>query len=101
MNSKPGMSVLMRRPTAFVPMLMSLAAFAVVASYIVIYGVARESDEGAAVHIWQLLVCAQFPLVALFVFNWLPKAPQAAMRVLLMQSGAFLVAAAPVFFLHL
>ena len=45
---------------------MSFAAFTVVLGYVVIYGAARQPDEGAAAHIWQLLVGAQVPLVAFF-----------------------------------
>jgi len=80
---------------------MSIAAFAVVAGYVLIYGGARQSDEGAAAHIWQLLICAQVPLVAFFVIKWLPRAPQAALRVLALQFVAVLVAVAPVYLLHL
>jgi peptidoglycan/LPS O-acetylase OafA/YrhL len=80
---------------------MSAAAFAVVVGYVLIHGAAREADEGAAAHIWQLLVGAQLPLVAFFVIKWLPRVPRAALCVLGLQLAALLVAAAPVFFLHL
>jgi len=80
---------------------MSFAAFAVVATYVLMYGAVRQPDEGAAAHIWQLLVGAQIPLVAFFVIKWLPRAPQATLRVLALQFLALLVAAAPVYLLHL
>ena len=104
MNAKPDVGSLIRRPSAFVPITMSLAALAVVLGYVSIYGVdgvVRQRDEGAAAHIWQLLVCAQIPLVAFFVIKWLPRSPQAALRVFALQIVALLVAAAPVYFLHL
>jgi len=101
MDTKPSLSVLIRRPAAFAPIMMSLAAFTIVAGYVLTHGAVRQSDEGAAAHIWQLLVCAQFPLVAFFGIKWLRKAPQAALRVLVLQFLALLVAAAPVFLLHL
>jgi hypothetical protein len=89
------------RPSAFVPVMMSLFALIVVAGYVAIYGTARQTDEGAAAHIWQLLVCAQVPVVAFFVVKWLPKAPRAGFCVLAMQLVALLIAATPVFILHL
>jgi len=84
-----------------VPITMSLAAFALVVGYVFVHGVTRQPDEGAVAHIWQLLVGGQLPLVAFFVIKWLPRAPQAALCVLALQFVALLVAAAPVYFLHL
>ncbi|MGA2016691.1 MAG: hypothetical protein ABSH26_07020 [Opitutaceae bacterium] len=101
MNAKPDVRSLILRPSAFVPIAMSLAAFAVVLGYVLVYGVARQPDEGAAAHIWQLLVCGQMPLVAFFLIRWLPRSPRAALRVFALQFVALLVAAAPVCFLHL
>jgi hypothetical protein len=101
MNTNIDVRNLIRRPSAFVPIAMSFAAFAVVACYILIYGAARQTDEGAAAHIWQALVCAQLPLVAFFGIKWLPRSRQAALRVLTFQFAALLAAAAPVYFLHL
>lgn len=101
MNSKPGVRGLIRHPSAFVPVTMSLTAFAMVAIYLVVYSAERQSDEGIAAHIWELLLCAQMPLVCIFVIRWLPKAPQATLRVLALQLLALLVAIAPVYFLIL
>ena len=101
MNPKIDIRSLIKRPSAFVPIAMSFAAFAVVAGYLVIFGAARQVDEGAAAHIWQLLVGAQIPLIVFFVIKWLPQAPQAALRILALQVVAGLVAVAPVYFLHL
>jgi len=101
MNPEPEVRSLIGRPSALAPIAMSLAAFAVVVGYALIYGTARQADEGAAAHIWQLLVGAQVPLVALFVIKWLPRAPRATLRVLALQIAALLIAAAPVYFLHL
>ena len=101
MNTETDVRSLVGRPSAFVPLLMSLTALIVVVGYVSIFGTARQADEGAAAHIWQLLICAQVPIVALFVVKWLPRAPRAALCVLAMQFVALLVAATPVLFLHL
>jgi hypothetical protein len=44
---------LFRQPSALLPITMSLAALAIVISYIVAYGVARQEDEGTAAHLWR------------------------------------------------
>ena len=94
-------STLLKKPSAFLPVAMSLAALATVLIHIVIYGVAREADEGAAAHIFQLLMIAQVPIVVFFAIKWLPRFPRQALLVLVLQAAAGLAALAPVFFLKL
>ena len=98
-----GMDVrsLFRRPSAFVPPVLSLAAFLVVAGHGAIYGATREADEGAAAHIWQLLMAAQVLVLGFFLVKWLPRAPRPAMAIFVLHLAAALVALAPVYFLHL
>jgi len=93
--------VLLKRPSAFLPVVMSVAALTVVLVAVVFFGAVREADEGTAAHLWQLLVAGQLPLVAFFAFKWLPRAPRAALPVLAVQLVALLAALAPVYFLHL
>jgi hypothetical protein len=88
-----------RKPSAFLPVAMSLAALATVLAYVVRFGVARQPDEGAAAHLWQLLMAGQVPVIAFFAVKWLPQNPRRALPVLALQVGAAFVAAAPVFLL--
>jgi hypothetical protein len=90
---------LMRQPIAFLPLAMSLAALAIVLGHAAIFGVVHEADEGAAAHIFQLLMVAQVPIVAFFAIRWLPRAPRETLHVLAWQAGAGLAAMASVFFL--
>jgi hypothetical protein len=92
---------LAKRPSAFVPMAMSLIALTVVLATVAMFGVVHEPDEGVAAHIWQLLMTAQIPVLLWFAVKWLPRAPRRALPVLALQAGAWLVAAAPVYFLGL
>lgn len=92
---------IMKRPSAFLPLVMSLTALATVLVHVALFGVAREADEGTAAHIWQLLMAAQIPIVAFFGIKWVPQAPRQALVVLALQGGAGLAALAPVFFLNL
>ena len=95
------MKLLMKKPSAFLPMAMSLIALATVMIHIALFGVGRQADEGAAAHIWQILMAAQIPIMAFFAIRWLPQTPRQALLVLTLQVGAALSALAPVFFLRL
>ncbi|HKV32417.1 MAG TPA: hypothetical protein VJT14_15540 [Candidatus Dormibacteraeota bacterium] len=94
------MGATLKRPTALIPLAMSIAALSLVLSHIAIFGVARQADEGAAAHLWQLLMAGQIPLIAAFALRWLPRAPRPALLVLGLQAVAVLAAAAPVFVLN-
>jgi len=92
---------MIKQPSAFLPLAMSLAALATVLLHLARFGVVREPDEGAAAHIWQLLMAAQIPIIGFFAIKWLPRAPKEALVVLGLQVGAVLAAMAPVFLLKL
>jgi len=92
---------IVRRPSALFPVAMSFLALAVVLGHVAFYGVVREADEGAAAHLWQLLMAGQIPVLGFFALKWLPRAPRQTLPVLALQAGAFLVALAPVFLLKL
>jgi hypothetical protein len=92
---------IVKKPSALVPLMMSLAALAEVVVSIAIFGVVHETDEGTAAHIWQLLMAGQMPILAFFAVKWLPRAPRQTLYVLALQTSAALAAMAPVFLLHL
>ena len=95
------MTAIMKHPSAFIPVAMSLAALAIVLGHVAMFGAAREADEGAAAHLWQLLMAGQVPIVAFFALRWLPQMPKQALQVLASQIVAALAALAPVYFLNL
>ena len=92
---------MLKHPSAYVPPALSLAALIVVLVHVAVYGAAREADEGAAAHLWQLLMMAQVPFIGFFLIKWLRQAPRAAWPILALQVSAALAALAPVYFLHL
>ena len=94
------MSSTLRQPTALIPLVMSCAALAVIAAHIAVSGIARQADEGAAAHLWRLLMAGQIPVIGLFALMWLPRAPRQALLVLGLQTVALIAAAAPVFLLN-
>lgn len=91
----------MKRPTAYVPVAMSALALAIVLGHVLIYGAAREADEGTAAHLFQLLLVAQLPIILVFAIRWLPVNRREALSTLAIQAGAALLALLPVFVLGL
>ena len=91
---------LLKHPSAFLPVTMSLGALATVFTFIALHGTAPQADEGAAAHIWQFLMAGQAPIVLYFALKWVTQAPRQAVPILALQVGAALAAAAPVFLLH-
>lgn len=87
---------LLKRPSGFVPVAMSVAALATVVGYVAMFGTARQADEGTAAHVWQLLMVGQVPVMAFFAIRWLPTNPRQALLVLGIQVGAALAAMFPV-----
>jgi len=90
------LATMLRRPSAVVPVAMSVAALALLIGYIAMHGTARQEDEGAAAHLWQLLMAGQVPVVAYFAIRWLPAEPKAALMVLALQVGTALASAFPI-----
>lgn len=90
---------LLKHPSAFLPIGMSLGALAAVLAYLALHGPAPQSDEGAAAHIWQLLMALQAPAVLFFAIKWLPQSPRQAAPVLALQVAAAVAAMAPVYLL--
>ncbi len=91
----------LKQPSAWLPLVMSLAALVLVIGHVARFGIAREADEGLAAHLWQLLMATQLPIVAFFAITYMPQKPKQAVLVLALQLIAGLAACAPVFLLGL
>jgi hypothetical protein len=89
-----------KQPSAVLPVAMSLAALATVFVHITLYGTEPQADEGAAAHVWQLLMAGQLPIMLFYAIKWIPRTPQIALAVLALQIAAAVSAAAPVFLLR-
>jgi hypothetical protein len=92
---------LLAKPSAYIPIAMSLTALTWCLGGIAAHGVLREPDEGLAAHSWQLLMAGQVPIIGYFVIKWLPRVLRQTLYVLALQIGAALAAMAPVYFLGL
>ena len=105
-QQRSSFNAIVRQPSAFVPLAMSLLALALVIAHVggdlIESGhVIREADEGATAHLWQLLMAAQMPVLAFFAIRWMPRAPRQTLKVMALQTGAALANFAVVFFLGL
>jgi hypothetical protein len=92
-------ATIVRRPSAFLPVAMSLVALGVIAAHIAIAGSAPQSDEGTAARLWQLLMIGQAPIIGYFAATGVPSAGRKGLVVLAVQLLAAVTAAAPIFIL--
>ncbi len=98
---KPGRTNVsaIKLPSALLPLALSLAGLLLVLGHAAVYGIVHEADEGAAAHVFWLLMGVQLPIVAYFAFRWLPRQPKQALAVLALQTIAWLVPWVAVYFL--
>jgi len=102
MQTYPGdVAVMLRKPSAFAPVVMSLIALIVVLVAIAIAGAKPEPDEGAVAHVWQLLMAGQLPILGWFAVNWLRRDIRSGLAILAVQLVAFAAALLPVWLLGL
>ena len=90
---------LLKRPSAYLPLIMSAAGLALVLIHAARYGIVHDADEGTSAHLFQILMVAQVPIVAFFAITWLPQSSRPALLVLALQAVAGIAAFAAVYFL--
>ena len=93
---------LLRRPSAWLPLAMSLCALTLLLLYLAVFGVSttRSSDEGLAAHLFQALMILQIPVGLWFAVRCLPNAPRQALPVLAFQAAAWLAVFATIWLLE-
>jgi len=99
MKMKAANRSLIKQPSAYLPILMSLAALILVLGHAVVFGIVHETDEGAAAHIWQILMALQLPLVAYFILKWLSGRPKEVLPILAVEATVWLANFAAVYWL--
>ena len=97
----PHMNPMIKHPSAWIPMTMSLASIIILLVSFAKYGLVHEADEGTAAHLFQILMAGQIPIVAFFAIKWLPQSPKQILPILALQIGLALAALAPVFYFKL
>ena len=92
------MGTVVRRPSAWVPLVLSIAALALIVGYVVRFGIERQADEGTAARIFQLLMLGNAVAITYFAVRWVPTAGRPAIVVLAAQ---LLAAAIPLVVLRI
>lgn len=93
---------LVRVTSASAPLVMSAAAvLLLILALKTGWGAGPPGDEGAAAHLWQLLVGLQLPLIAAFAATADWRRPSGALGILGLQLLGLMLAAAPVAILRL
>jgi len=82
---------LLKQPSAWIPLVMSLTALAFLLGYAAFFGIIQQEDEGAPARIFQLIMVAQLPIIAYFAIRWLPKRPGQSLLVLALQAVAWII----------
>jgi hypothetical protein len=94
---------LVRKPSAFIPLILSAGALLLLLGWLSIYGV-REmeaaQDEGAAAHLYQLMIGGQLFVIAWFMFRWARHDLKAGVTILALQALAILASFIPLYILE-
>jgi uncharacterized membrane protein HdeD (DUF308 family) len=90
---------LIKQPSVLLLLAMSLAALTLVLGHAAVFGVVHEADEGAAAHIWQILMAGQLPILLYFILKWLPRQPRQSLQILALLAGTWLANFAAVYWL--
>jgi len=91
MKENPQDVPLLKQPSAWIPLAMSLVALAFVLGYAWIFGIVQHADERAPARIFQLILAAELPIAAYFALKWLPQRTIPALLILGLQTAAWLV----------
>ncbi len=92
---------LIKKPSAWIPILIPLIFFAYIVITISIFGLVQEEDEGIGAHLFQLWLVLEPFLLGFFAFKWLPSAPKQALLILALQIVAALLPISIVFYFKL
>jgi hypothetical protein len=101
MNTNSENGSLLKQPSAWIPIAMSLTALAGILVYVAIFGLnsgTADGDEGAPARLFQLFMLAQLPIAGFFAVHWLPKRPMQALLVLALQAVAWLIPIATIMY---
>jgi len=85
-----------RKLSAWSPVAMSIAALVLCGVQVAMHGTRPVRDEDALVHLWQLLVLGQVPIIGFFAFRWSRACPRRGATVLVAQLLAVACALVPV-----
>lgn len=100
-QSKSTVLTLLRRPSAFLPLVISGAFLVAFLIGLAEGRLVRQPDEDTGAHLFQILMPAQLLIIAFFGISWFPKRPAQTVQVLALQISAALAVLAIVYVRHL
>ena len=89
-----------RRPTTWLPFLVSLTALVLVLGSAAMAGTAPHDEERAPARLFQVLILLNGVLIAVHAVRWLPAAPRQAAPILVAQVVAVSVPIAAILYLE-
>lgn len=94
---------LFKHTTAWLPLVMSLAALLLIVGYVAFVGVSAQpaKDEGMVARIFQLFLIGQLPIIGYFAGKYFPKNRQGSFWIIVIQIFSGLVPFATIFFLEM
>jgi hypothetical protein len=95
------MSALLKRPSGFVPLLISAGFLVTFAIGIAQGTLVRQADEDTGAHLFQILMPVQLFIIVFFAFRWVPQNAKPALQIVTLQLLAALSVFAIVYFRHL
>lgn len=82
------MITLIKKPSAWIPIISSVLAIAGILYYVAQHGVAEvqtATDEGTPAHLFQLYLIAQVFFIGFFAIKWMAKIPKHAIVIVALQ----------------
>ena len=96
------MLLLLKRPNAWVPILLSFAIVGMFWMYSVgVIPLDPAGDEGTAAHLFQIWLVLEVFLIVLFAVKWLPQNLKDASVILFLQLCGVIAGSFPVWYFHL
>jgi len=95
------MNSIIKKPSAWIPIVIPLIFLAYLVIHIAIFGIVREADEGTGAHLFQIWLAVEFFMIVFFAIKWLLRNPKQALIILALQIVAALLPMSVVFFLSL
>ena len=92
---------LLKKPSAWIPIVIPLIFFAYLVIHISTFGVVREKDEGIGAHLFQLWLVLEPCMLGFFAGKYLRVARKEALIILTLQVVAALLPISVVFFFKL
>jgi hypothetical protein len=93
---------LIKQPSAWIPIVLSLITLATMLTYLVVSAPPiHQTDEGTAAHLFQIWLVLEVVLIGFFTIKWLPRNPKDTLFILAIQIVTIILACYPVFYFKL